>query len=581
MRSCPQCSKVIADNSLNECNSCNMDLTKVICPSCSSIIDMQSDLCDSCGNYMHRQFYVITDTVLSNDQMLNSRYRVLDSESNLVKDTLPNNHKFYSESVKEQDIISLYKNNLKIQAVPKVYDAFHFQNSDYIIIQLHKDNYGQDLRSIREIMFDANDREKLQALRDIANLYSLFTESNISDSVLDPENIILDDTFNLKIKKIIKNTSESSNLKNIAQLWEKITGLSGINLIEYSKYKIVELLRQIKDGRISEISDLISKMDSLLDKPLNELVHYSSSNPGRRRTNNEDNYYAFTSQFSENGVNRVYKGYKGLYILCDGMGGHESGEVASAEAISAIRTSILPTLPFELGFEDIRKLFEESIVNRANEVIYQLNESQNRKLEKRMGTTVVLGLVSDNRLYVAHVGDSRIYMVTKDEFSQITEDHNVAMKNYRDGFGTFDDAIRNTSTRWGKVLTQALGPRSGDTIVPEINAFTLAKDCYLIFCSDGLTDMIPDEEIHEIIKSNWDSPEDTVNNLINKANENGGKDNITIIAVKSQIKNKVFPEIDYAEVMLDNDIEMKEEIIELVDMKEKSLEGLNIEPSQD
>lgn len=581
MRSCPQCSKVIADNSLNECNSCNMDLTKVICSSCSSIIDMQSDLCDSCGNYMHRQFYVITEAVLSNDQMLNSRYRVLDAESNLVKDTLPNNHKFYSESVKDQDIISLYKNNQKIPSVPKVYDAFHYQNNDYIVIQLHKDNYGQELRSIREIMFDANDREKLQALRDIANLYNIFTESGISDSVLDSENLILDETFNLKIKKIIKNTSESNSLKKLSSFWEKITGLSGISLIEYSKYKIVELLRQIKDGRISEISDLISKIDSLLDKPLNELTHYSASNPGRRRTNNEDNYYAFTSQFSENGVNRIYKGYKGLYILCDGMGGHESGEVASAEAISAIRTSILPTLPFELGFEDVRKLFEDSIVNKANEAIYQLNESQNRKLEKRMGTTVILGLVSDNRLYVAHVGDSRIYMVTKDEFSQITEDHNVAMKNYRDGFGTFDDAIRNTSTRWGKVLTQALGPRSGDTIVPEINAFTLAKDCYLIFCSDGLTDMVTDEGIHEIIKNNWDSPEDTVNNLINKANENGGKDNITIVAVKSQIKNKIFPEIDYAEVMLDNDIEMKEEIIELVDIKEKSLEGLNIEPSED
>lgn len=580
MRSCPKCSKVIADNSLTECNSCNMDLSKVVCSNCSSVIDMTSDLCDSCGNYMHRQFYVITDSTLSNDQMINSRYRVLDSDSKLVKDMMPNNHRFYSESVKNNDLLNIYKTTSKLQSVPRVYDAFHSQGNDYLIIQIHKDNYGQELRNIREIMYDSNDREKLQVLRDIANLYNIFTESNISGSVLEPDNLYLDDTFNVKIKYIILNSSDPS-LKDISSLWEKITGLSGINLIEYSKYKIVELLRQIKDGRVSEINDLLSKMDILLDKPLNDLEHYAQSNPGRRRTNNEDNFYAFTSKFSETGVNRRYNGYKGLYILCDGMGGHESGEVASAEAISAIRASILPLLPFELGFEDIRKLFEESIVNKANEVIYQLNESQNRKLEKRMGTTVVLGLVIDNRLYVGHVGDSRVYLVTKDQFSQITEDHNVAMKNYRDGFGSFEDAIRNTSTRWGKVLTQALGPRSGDTIVPEINAFTLSNDCYLIFCSDGLTDMIPDQEIHEIIKNNWDLPENVVNSLIDKANENGGKDNITIVAVKSLTKNKVFPEVDYVEVMYDNDIDVKDEIVELVDVKEKSLEGLNIEPTAD
>ena len=386
--------------------------------------------------------------------------------------------------------------------------------------------------------------------------------------------------LNIKLNKLTKDTKEST-LKDIFSLWEKIFLFTGISLIEYSKYKIVEIMRQIKDGRLSDINELLKKLDAYLETPLVSIEHSAGTDPGRRRTNNEDNFYAFTSEFKETGINRKYTGNKGLYILCDGMGGHDSGEVASAEAISAIRNHVLPALSFQIGFEEIRRLLEDAIVNKANENIFQLNETQNRKLEQRMGTTIVVSIVIDNKIYTAHVGDSRIYMVNKDKIEQLTEDHNVAMKNYKDGFGSYEDAIKQTSTRWGKVLTQALGPRSGDNIIPEINVFTIKEDGYIILCSDGLTDMVQLENIHEIVKLSWDNPKEVVSKLIDTANANGGKDNISVIASKICMKSQIFPPLDYSEILYDSELGMQDEIIEMVEPHEKSLEGINIEPDEE
>ncbi len=579
MQSCPRCSTSVIDEN-RVCNNCEMSMEQVICPSCTTILEMEADICDSCGYYLNREFIVITEENLENEQLINNRYRVLDNEEKLIKDTLPNYQTFYSTPVKNSQLLDIYKRLSKHSAIPRIFDAFCFNEHDFILLQQVKDNYGQDYRNIREAWADITDREKLQLLRDWAALFQILEKENTVSSVLNLQNIFVDNDINLKLKIINIDAENSFSIKNLGELWLSLMFAPNTSFLEYSKYKVGEITKHLVDGKIESTDELFKKLDALLEKPVSEVIHFAATNVGKKRMNNEDNFYAATIDLKENGINRIYNGNRGIYVVCDGMGGHESGEVASATAVSSIRTSILPALAFSLGYEDIKKLLEDAIINQANESIYQINEAQKRQLEKRMGTTIVIAVVIDNKLYTAHVGDSRIYMINKDSIEQVTEDHNVAMKNYRDGIGTLEDAINNTKTHWGKVLTQALGPKGSEFIYPEVNYFNLKEDSYLILCSDGLTDMVPLENIEASARENWEEPQKVVEQLIEKANNNGGRDNITVIGVKISMLPPVFPIIDYSELFYSSEIDVNDEIMEMVDSQEKNIEGLNIDPEE-
>lgn len=385
--------------------------------------------------------------------------------------------------------------------------------------------------------------------------------------------------MNIKIKVLTKDEEKIYTLKDLSNTWSQLLFPPNSSFLEYSKYKVGEIIKNINDGKIDNTDLLIKKINELLQMPVTDLHHSDSTHPGRRRNNNEDNFYASTIDFKEDSINTVYKGKRGLYVVCDGMGGHESGEVASAKAITEIKSTILPSLCFNIAFDDINSLIKTAIVENANNSIFQINEEQNRKLEKRMGTTVVMSIVIDDKMYIGHIGDSRIYMVTKSEIKQLTEDHNVAMKNYRDGYSTYEEAVKTASTQWGKVLTQALGPRSGESLEPEVNFVNLKEDCYIILCSDGLTDMIEDKDIFDIVNQNWQNPENVTSVLTETANNNGGRDNITLVAVNVKIMPKLFPPYEYGDVFYDREADFSSEMIELVDTNEKSMDTINVLPT--
>ncbi|MBC7472791.1 MAG: protein phosphatase 2C domain-containing protein [Candidatus Sericytochromatia bacterium] len=579
MQKCPQCLNTVLDEQ-NECNNCQFSMEKTICPSCSSVISIGLDLCDSCGQYLSRELVVISNNKLTDNKVLSARYLVLDSSQNIVKDTKPNFQTFYSNPVVDVELLNKYKSLAKYNSTPQIYDSFNYESNDYIIIYPTKDNYGQDLRTINEIWSELTEREKLQLLREWANLYQDFEKNKVVSSLLDHYNICVDQNLNLKIKLLKSDNDTSITLKNLGEAWSKLIFSPGVSFLEYSKYKMGEIVRNINEGKITDINELIKKLDTILENPVTDLLHSALTHPGKKRKNNEDNFYASTLDFRDQGINTTYRGKKGLYIVCDGMGGHESGEVASAKAVSETRAALLPSLCFSLGQEDISELIKSAIVNQANESIFQLNEKQNRKSEKRMGTTIVTAMVLDDKVYVAHVGDSRIYMVTKNSIEQVTEDHNIAMKNYRSGLGTLQEAMNTASTAWGKVLAQVLGPRGADSVEPDINMFNLKEESYFILCSDGLTDMVKNDKIHQIILDNWQEPNIVTNKLIEAANNNGGHDNITVVSVLVKLKPALFPPYDYAEVFFNNELKVHDEIVEMVDINESSLEGLNVDPEK-
>jgi len=222
----------------------------------------------------------------------------------------------------------------------------------------------------------------------------------------------------------------------------------------------------------------------------------------------------------------------GVIALADGMGGYKGGEVASAIAINTVmeelKQNISKLAPGDsdpaTGYANESLAVRDAII-KANDSIYQTAQSQPQY--QGMGTTVVMAIFYDNRMTIAHVGDSRMYRFRHDALEQITSDHSLLQELVDRGFYTEDEARQSLNKN---LVTRALGIEP--TVAVDLREdMTLPGDIYLL-CSDGLSDMVEDEDIYLTIKSFGTNLEDTAKQLIDLANQNGGKDNVSVILAK-------------------------------------------------
>lgn len=215
------------------------------------------------------------------------------------------------------------------------------------------------------------------------------------------------------------------------------------------------------------------------------------------------------------------------------MGGYKAGEVASAIAVNMlleqIRGGLRDIEPSET--EDESEYSQESrlvksAMERANETIFQTAQSQPQC--RGMGTTVVITVFYDDRLTVAHVGDSRLYRLRAGHLEQVTSDHSLLQELVDKGFYTPDEAKRSLNKN---LVTRALGIDL--QVTPDVQEeFVKPGDIYLL-CSDGLSDEVDDAIICETIKRHEDSIEEAAKTLVQLANERGGQDNISVILART------------------------------------------------
>jgi len=222
----------------------------------------------------------------------------------------------------------------------------------------------------------------------------------------------------------------------------------------------------------------------------------------------------------ENNEDRLYVSEElGLLIVADGVGGHQAGEVASQMAVE-----IIP-LMLKMVLEK-----KDQIQKHILEAIYKTNEAilaaANDPSLKGMGTTVVLALCMGDEICIAHVGDSRAYLVRQNKMEQVTEDHSIVFQLLKSGKITRKEARHH---HLGHVITQALGSQSW--ISPDINSYAWSEGDYLLLCSDGLTDLVEDEKIEETLLTEDRDLESKCGRLVELAKSAGGKDNITMILV--------------------------------------------------
>jgi protein phosphatase len=222
-----------------------------------------------------------------------------------------------------------------------------------------------------------------------------------------------------------------------------------------------------------------------------------------------------------------------LFLVADGMGGHAAGEIASRIAVDSISEFIQHTKEDDGTWPHA---YDESFKRSTNRLMAAVRMANTRVLEamrkdarlRGMGTTVVACMADEDTMSVAHVGDSRVYMVRDNQLSRLTNDHSWVFEQVQAGMLTEAEAEKHPLRN---VITRALG--GALQVNPDASEVVSKPGDVYLLCSDGLTGMVPEDEILRLVTENEDDLEKACQQLIDKANERGGLDNITAILVKT------------------------------------------------
>ena len=238
----------------------------------------------------------------------------------------------------------------------------------------------------------------------------------------------------------------------------------------------------------------------------------TKTDPGRARENNEDSV--------------TYDGAAQIAVLADGMGGYNAGEIASGMATAFIKSEMSRWLAEAGGHAKAREIRRalEICVDNANRSIF--NAANSNPQYHGMGTTLVVAVFQDSKMLLGHIGDSRCYRLRAGAFQQITKDHSLLQEQIDAGLLTLEQAANST---YKNLVTRALGV--DDTVLLDLSEFEVQPGDLYVMCSDGLSDMVDDAEIANIVdgEQTMDEKSDA---LIDAANRHGGRDNISVLLVQ-------------------------------------------------
>lgn len=231
---------------------------------------------------------------------------------------------------------------------------------------------------------------------------------------------------------------------------------------------------------------------------------------GKKRTVNEDSAAVFTIQEGPM-----------LAVVADGMGGHRGGDYASSTAVRILGEHFLKVdNPTTMNEEDWKEWLQDTVLH-VNRTIFDIAEKDTEY--KGMGTTLDAVLIYGNKGLVTHIGDSRVYMINRNEIIQITKDHSFVNILLDSGEITEEEAARHPQRNW---IMRAVG--SEKTIMPDFYQISIDEQTYVLICTDGLSNKVDNKQIHDIVTSEGDLNDKAIK-LVELANEAGGEDNISVI----------------------------------------------------
>ena len=480
------------------------------------------------------------------------------------------------------------------QQLPAIHDAWQQGSLQVLLIA--------DRSQWRELMelWHENTTTPLQILHwfdDMVQLWAALEPWGCCQSLLELSNLRVDATEKLGLQRLYFQPAEKPcTLQDLGQVWQWLFHES-----QRTKFgSLVELMTDLQAGSIQTIDELRSRLKAIINEMQVEIPSSADLPPvsnaaavnrasvgvtlnnsaaptviqmnesqeslmkseelptlmlpmhlvgvesaggtdvGRQRHHNEDCFGIATSidkiEFPNNGTVEA----RGVYVLCDGMGGHAGGEVASDLAVKTLLQY------FQTHWQPHQPIPNEQSIREAirltNQAIYDFNQHDARSGVKRMGTTLVLVLLYNTQIAIAHVGDSRLYSLNRKQgLSQMTLDHEVGQREILRGVEPEIAYARPDAYQ----LTQALGPRDENYVNPNVQFFDLNEDTLLLLVSDGVSDNALLEEhwqTHlEPLLTSGNSLQRGVSELIDLANQYNGHDNITAVMIRLKVRPKLEP----------------------------------------
>lgn len=383
----------------------------------------------------------------------------------------------------------------------------------------------------------ASSLRQLNWLWQIAGLWQPLCSEGVASSLLEMPLLRVEQSQIRLLQLKLDVAAMPPTLAQLGQLWQQLLPQAKPAISEY----LAKIIEQLIQEEISHADDLVALLDRGIAQcgrsQMRQITISTRTDTGPSRQRNEDACYPPSGTLAAiESKERSTSLAASLTIVCDGIGGHEGGNVASNLAIETVHQQI-EQLNQENTYLDSATISSalDKATHAANERISDRNDSENRQGRQRMGTTLVMALAHQHEVYIAHVGDSRGYIITRTGCHQVTLDDDVAAREVRLGYCFYRDALLQPSSG---SLIQALGMSL--SLHPTVERFILDEDCIFLLCSDGLSDYDRIEqhwetELLPVLEGKTDLASAT-SRLIEIANTHNGHDNVTVGLVHCQVK---------------------------------------------
>lgn len=497
---------------------------------------------------------------ISPGRLIQGRYEVVSPQ--IWRDTQPEHPPYIPEELPDEIIpyLRLFPQRLH---VPEVYGwAVLGDEPDTALVPLLEnvpiDADGDLYPSIVEAWTEASATRQVYWLWQILELWTALSEQGVASSLLFADNIRVQG-WRVWLRELYSDggaeqiTSEqptfaTPTLKDLGSCWMQLSEAAAAPVAG----QLQAIAMQMTNDQV-EFDRIATQLNHLLLLQAAQLplrIHVGgATDTGPQRATNEDACYPTASDLQDSASQPNDLLIPQFMLVCDGIGGHEGGEVASALALQTIKLQLRALL---LEIAEQTEIVPPTliadqlaaIVRIANNLISNQNDAQGRESRARMGTTLVMGLQlpqkirfangeelgNGHELYIVSVGDSRAYWITADYCQQLTIDDDVATREVRLGRSIYREALTRTD---GGALTQALGTRDAQQLHPTIQRFIVEEDGLLLLCSDGLSDRFLVEQSWKdyakpLLKGKL-SLDAAVKSWINLANEQNGHDNTSVV----------------------------------------------------
>jgi protein phosphatase len=522
------------------------DAVTLCCPNeyCQSANPLTNKFCQQCSAPLPKRYLWAVENDLSHSHpgsILGDRYLVIDKS--ILLDTKPG----LLPQIPELDDLEKIKPYLKLIPyrlhIPQLYGVLNLgneQNQTQILL-LEKPPLISDAtitkasicNSLDTVWSQASSIRQIHWLWQLANLWQPLATEGVASTLLNSQLLRVEGVL-IRLLELRFDGEKPAKLSQLGEFWQQI--------LKNSQSNIAPFIQQVCDLLIQREITSSEQLIKILDQGLSQLEAsqtttikiYTKTDAGPSRSRNEDACYP-----SSDTLITKPPQHNALTIVCDGIGGHEGGNVASNLAIETIQQQVkeLTSVPYDNIDPSMLLSDLEQAVAIANDKISQRNDSENRQGRKRMGTTIVMALPIAHEMYITHVGDSRAYWITRHNCHQITLDDDVASREVRLGYALYREALQHNSSG---ALVQALGMSKSTSLHPTSQRFILDEDAVFLLTSDGLSDFDRVEESWETeilpILSGKKSIENVAEKLIEIANTKNGHDNVTVGLVHYQVK---------------------------------------------